>query len=74
MGVSQLGQLARKLGSTALGYPGDIPVGIVERASRADQRVTKTRLDEVAAVAKQRGIAAPAVIVIGNVVTCLDED
>eukprot|EP00045_Choanoeca_perplexa_P003449 m.31212 g.31212 ORF g.31212 m.31212 type:complete len:305 (-) comp12048_c0_seq1:130-1044(-) len=74
MGVSQLPQLARKLSNPKHGFPGDIPVGIVERASRADQRVTKTHLDQVAMVAKAKGIAAPAVIIIGDVVTCLDED
>eukprot|EP00730_Choanoeca_flexa_P000589 TRINITY_DN1025_c0_g1_i2.p1 TRINITY_DN1025_c0_g1~~TRINITY_DN1025_c0_g1_i2.p1 ORF type:complete len:331 (+),score=39.07 TRINITY_DN1025_c0_g1_i2:57-995(+) len=72
MGVSRMAQMAAKLVDATHDFPATTPVGIVERASRPDQRVTKTTLADVTAVAKAKKIAAPAVIVIGEVVNCLD--
>ncbi|WP_125773087.1 uroporphyrinogen-III C-methyltransferase [Antribacter gilvus] len=65
MGVSMLGTIVRQ--SLDAGTDPATPVAIVENGSTPAQRVTRARLDEVARVAAEEGVAAPAVIVIGGV-------
>lgn len=65
MGVSMLGTIAEQ--ALAAGAEPATPVAIVENGSTPAQRVTRARLDEVARVAAETGVAAPAVIVIGGV-------
>ena len=46
-----------------------VPAAIIERGYHPDQRVTTTELRCLADVAARYGVTAPAVIVIGDVVT-----
>lgn len=71
MGVGNLGTLARKL--IAGGRPTDEPVRVVERATLPGQRVTSGTLATIGAIARESGLEAPAVIVVGAVVGVLDE-
>ncbi len=45
------------------------PVAVVEDGYGAGQRVTVGRLDQIAARAAEVGVRAPAVVVVGDVVT-----
>lgn len=65
MGVGTLPRTAERL--RAHGMAADTPVTIVERAHRFDQRTTSADLATIAAVARARGVANPAVIVVGAV-------
>ncbi len=71
MGVGNLGTLARKL--MAGGRPPDEPVRVVERATWPDQRMISGTLATIGAIARESGLEAPAVIVVGAVVGVLDE-
>lgn len=66
MGVARLGEIAAEL--VAHGRPADEPVAVVERGTLPDQRVTVATLESIAEVAHARGVANPAVIVVGAVV------
>jgi uroporphyrin-III C-methyltransferase/precorrin-2 dehydrogenase/sirohydrochlorin ferrochelatase len=66
MGVSTLAESAANL--LAEGRGADCPVAIVEDGFGANQRVTISSLGEVARVALEVGVKAPAVIIIGDVV------
>ena len=44
------------------------PVALIERGTRPDQRVTVGTLSNIAALAKERDVKAPAITVIGDVV------
>lgn len=66
MGVTRLADTARLL--MAQGRPADCPVAIVERGWSPDQRTTVGTLATIAAVAAERGVQSPAVIVVGDVV------
>jgi uroporphyrin-III C-methyltransferase/precorrin-2 dehydrogenase/sirohydrochlorin ferrochelatase len=50
------------------------PAAVVHKATTPDQRVLRARLDEIAAAARQQGIGAPAVVVVGAVVSVLGPD
>lgn len=67
MGVAGFRRTASAL--LAAGVPADRPVAFVERGFAADQRVTTARLVDAADVAEKAGVRAPAVIVVGDVVT-----
>jgi uroporphyrin-III C-methyltransferase len=58
----------------AQGFPGDVPVAVVERASRPDQRVVKGTIDDICARVRDEKIESPATIVIGRVVNALDTE
>jgi hypothetical protein len=49
-------------------------VAVVEKAYCEGQRVTYATAATVARVAKERGVQAPACLLIGDVVTALDRD
>jgi uroporphyrin-III C-methyltransferase/precorrin-2 dehydrogenase/sirohydrochlorin ferrochelatase len=66
MGVSTLAESAANL--LAEGRGADCPVAIVEDGFGVNQRVTISSLGEVARVALEVGVKAPAVIIIGDVV------
>lgn len=70
MSVGRLGQLTADL--TAGGFPPDTPVGVVQSGTTPQQRTLRATVKTVAEAATVAGIKAPAVIVVGNVVTCLD--
>ncbi|WNY23181.1 Uroporphyrinogen-III C-methyltransferase [Methanimicrococcus hongohii] len=48
------------------------PVALVEKGTRPDQRVTIGKLENIAALAEERNVKAPAITIIGNVVNLHD--
>ncbi|GAA3615356.1 uroporphyrinogen-III C-methyltransferase [Marihabitans asiaticum] len=67
MAVSALGRTAARL--VATGRDPDTPVAIVERGWSASQRVTRTTLGRAGEDAGRAGVQAPAVVIVGQVVT-----
>jgi uroporphyrin-III C-methyltransferase/precorrin-2 dehydrogenase/sirohydrochlorin ferrochelatase len=67
MGVSRLAETAGAL--IAAGRPSDTPVALVERGWTPEQRTTTTTLARAAADATAAGVRAPAVVVVGEVVS-----
>jgi uroporphyrin-III C-methyltransferase/precorrin-2 dehydrogenase/sirohydrochlorin ferrochelatase len=65
MGVSTLGRHADQL--LAAGASPATPVAVVEDASLPSQRLTRAPLREIARVAADSGVRAPAVVVVGAV-------
>lgn len=66
MGVGNLPHIAARL--IAAGRSPDTAVAVVERATQPDQRTLIATLADAASRAAEAGIAAPATIVIGDVV------
>ncbi len=66
MGVSTLGTYIPEL--MRYGSDPDTPVAIIERGTRDDQVVTTGSLSTIVGIAKDRGVKAPAIVVIGDVV------
>jgi uroporphyrin-III C-methyltransferase/precorrin-2 dehydrogenase/sirohydrochlorin ferrochelatase len=66
MGVTRLRRTAELL--QAHGRSGTCPVAVVERGFAPDQRTTLGTLATIAGLAEQRGVQAPAVVVVGDVV------
>ncbi len=66
MSVARLESIARTL--MELGRSASTPIAIVERAGMAGERTTIGELQTIAAVARERDVRSPAVIVIGDVV------
>ena len=69
MAVGRIGEIAANM--TAMGYPKDTPVAIVERATTPEERTLTGTLATIAYVAQRDGAKAPATIVIGEVVNVL---
>ncbi|MBG6057729.1 uroporphyrin-III C-methyltransferase/precorrin-2 dehydrogenase/sirohydrochlorin ferrochelatase [Cryobacterium sp. MP_M5] len=67
MGVSALSGSAGVLATGTRGE--DCPVAIIEDGYGPGQRVTIGTLATIAALAESRGVASPAVVVVGDVVT-----
>ena len=67
MGVSMLAESADAL--AAEGRGSDCPVAIIEDGFGPNQRVTIATLGTIASIAEATGVKAPAVIVIGDVVS-----
>lgn len=67
MGVTRLAETAA--GLIAAGRSGSTPVALVERGWTAEQRTTVTTLERAAVDATAAGVRAPAVIVVGDVVS-----
>lgn len=65
MGVSRLAEIAREL--QVGGRSADEPVAVVEKGTTPQQRVTVATLATIVEVAASRGVASPAVIVVGEV-------
>jgi uroporphyrin-III C-methyltransferase/precorrin-2 dehydrogenase/sirohydrochlorin ferrochelatase len=70
MAMDRLGLITAEL--IKHGRPRATPAAVVHRASLAAQRVLRAPLDEIAAAAEAAGVGAPAVVVIGDVVTALE--
>jgi len=66
MGVSTLGTYIPEL--MRYGSDPDTPVAIIERGTRDDQVVTTGSLSTIVGIAEDRGVKAPAIVVIGDVV------
>ncbi|MBP2132656.1 uroporphyrin-III C-methyltransferase [Methanomicrobium sp. W14] len=71
MGVKNLPNIAKALIEN--GMKKDKPVAIIERGLRPDQRVTTGTLENIAETAQKKGVKAPAIIVIGEVVSLYKE-
>ena len=67
MGVSTLAESADAL--AAEGRGSDCPVAIIEDGFGPNQRVTIATLGTIASISEAIGVKAPAVIVIGDVVS-----
>ena len=67
MGVTRLADTAAAL--VRAGRPADTPVALIERGWTAEQRTTTTTLARAAADAAAAGVTAPAVVVVGEVVS-----
>lgn len=65
MAVRHLPEIVAAL--IAAGRPADTPVAVVENGWTPAQRATHATLGELAAVAAERGVTNPAVVVIGDV-------
>jgi uroporphyrin-III C-methyltransferase/precorrin-2 dehydrogenase/sirohydrochlorin ferrochelatase len=70
MAMDRLDQVAQRLITS--GRPADTAAAVVHRATLADQQVVRAPLDAIAKAAQEKGIGAPAVVVIGPAVTALD--
>ena len=66
MGVTQLARTTELL--VAHGRSADCPVAVVERGFQPDQRTTVGTVGTIAELARERGVRAPAVVVVGDVV------
>ncbi|MGN6608033.1 MAG: uroporphyrinogen-III C-methyltransferase [Jatrophihabitans sp.] len=69
MAMDRLDRIAAEL--IAHGRAASTPAAVVHRATLPQQRVVRAPLDRIADVARDAGIAAPAVVVIGEVVDVL---
>ena len=67
MGVTRLESTARTL--VEAGRRPDTPVALVERGWTPQQRTTVTTLEHAASDAQRAGVEAPAVVVVGDVVS-----
>jgi uroporphyrin-III C-methyltransferase len=67
MGVSRLEENVKTL--LKYGKDPDTPVAIIEKASTPEQRIIEGNLSNIIGIAKRENIKAPAIIVIGNVVS-----
>ncbi len=65
MSVSNLGEIADRL--LAAGAPPDRPAAVIERASLPGQRVVRSRLADIASLARAEHIVSPALLVVGEV-------
>ena len=69
MGVSHLDLIVAKLRDS--GANADHPVAIVERATLPDQRTLRGTLATIEEIARSAGVAAPALLIVGDVTTFL---
>lgn len=69
MAVGRLRELCD--GLVAADYPGDTPVGIVERAGCPDMRTVVGTVESIADLAEAHGVKPPSTIVVGDVVNVL---
>jgi len=71
MGLGRLPEIATAL--VAGGLPADTPAAAIERGTLPGERHVVTRLGQLAADVAARGIASPALVVIGDVVRLGDD-
>jgi uroporphyrin-III C-methyltransferase/precorrin-2 dehydrogenase/sirohydrochlorin ferrochelatase len=72
MGVSRIERIVSAL--VGHGRDATTPVAVVESGWTPDQRTTVGTLATIAALARRRGVQAPAVIVVGDVAALADDD
>jgi uroporphyrin-III C-methyltransferase len=70
MGVTRLGEIVGRL--LKGGKDPNTPVAIVEKATTQEQRVVEGKLSNIVEIASKKEVKAPAVIVIGDVVSLRD--
>jgi uroporphyrin-III C-methyltransferase len=66
MGVKMLRRNAEEL--VKHGKNPKTPVAVIERGTRPDQRVTVGTLENIANLAEERRVKAPAITIVGDVV------
>jgi len=71
MGIRTLDRIAEQL--VRGGRPADEPVAVVMRGTYGDQRSVRATLADIAAVAREAEIRAPAITVVGGVAALHDE-
>ncbi|KAF3004161.1 hypothetical protein E8E13_005471 [Curvularia kusanoi] len=64
MSLHRLEALIQSL--VAKGYPADLPVAVLERASCPDQRVIRTTIEHVCAAVEEEGSRPPGLLIVGN--------
>lgn len=64
MSLHRLSALVESL--TDKGYPTNLPVAVLERASCPDQRVIRTSLEHVCAAVEEEGSRPPGLLVVGH--------
>ncbi|MGA2023281.1 MAG: siroheme synthase CysG [Steroidobacteraceae bacterium] len=65
MGIAQIPRIVERL--HAQGAPLERPVAIIERATLPEQRVVAGTLGDIAARAREAGVSAPALLIVGDV-------
>jgi uroporphyrin-III C-methyltransferase len=70
MGVATASDITEKL--IADGVSPDMPVAVLERATRKDARAIRTLLTDLGDMIAREGVKSPAIIVVGEVVTRSD--
>ena len=70
MGVAALPEIIARL--IAAGMPAAMPTAAIERATLPDQRVLRTELVDLPALAAGAKLSSPAIIVVGEVVALAD--
>ena len=71
MATRNLAEIAQAL--MAGGLASHTPVAAIAAATTADERILVSTLDRIAADAQTHGIAAPAIVVIGDIVTAREK-
>lgn len=71
MAMGNLDTIARRLIEHGLG--GDTPVAVIQDGTRPTQRTAVGTLDTIAHVARESGLEAPAIVIVGEVVNLRDE-
>jgi uroporphyrin-III C-methyltransferase len=71
MGVSGLQRIV--CGLIAAGLDENTPAAAIERATCADQRVLRSTVLDIAAVAERESLRSPAILVVGRTVAIADE-
>jgi uroporphyrin-III C-methyltransferase len=66
MGVATANDIADKL--IADGVAADMPVAVLERATRTGARAIRTLLADLGGMIEREGVKSPAIIVVGDVV------
>lgn len=72
MGIATAAAIADKL--MADGVAPDLPVAVLEKGTRADQRALRTLLADLGDMVVREGVKSPALIVIGAVTALADAD
>jgi len=67
MGMSRLAGIMQAL--LAHGKPADTPAAVVQRATTGEQQTVQAPLAEIASAAQAAGLSAPAITIIGSVVS-----
>jgi uroporphyrin-III C-methyltransferase len=67
MGAGRVLSLSRRI--IAAGRPATTPAALVMAATRPEQRQVVATLDDIADVARTAGIGAPAILIVGEVVS-----
>lgn len=66
MGVATARDITEKL--IADGVSPDMPVAVIERATRSDAKALRTMLTDLGDMIEREGVASPAIIIVGDVV------